>query len=436
MPAISLTTPPAVERGEFHVVRQPNLTTYNQAFESPDGMLTPATSDSSSTSAATVYSEPMNRSNTNDVLCLGFDMIRMDSMSRPEQLNESGLAKQGHDLFSFSSNMDTSEYHDFSLPASVVDGFAHQQQFSYGSVEMKHSPSNESNTSSQSVVSVSQVQYDSKFSSQSTTQRQTQELRPLQPKQRSDSLTASAISSSPALKLVEVTLEDGRKIQKAEIPRTIRHPQQRKTTFCPHCHDQPQGFHGEHELNRHIDRQHRSARKVWICKDVSGHGFLDGCKACRNNKTYGANYNAAAHLRRAHFNPCKNKRGGRGKKSEGRGGMGGGNKPSMEELKHWMYAMYEIIFDGKVVEMRPVPADGQEDVFAAQVVAVPAEMAYDGGMPEDFDFEYSPPAEQFVPDMQAGVMGYDMVPPTMQMPQQPYGQIGYMPMHNQGVYIQ
>lgn len=64
-------------------------------------------------------------------------------------------------------------------------------------------------------------------------------------------------------------------------------------------------------------------------------------------KTYGANYNAAAHLRRAHFNPCRNKRGGRGKKSENRGGMGGGSWPSMDFLKEWMYETYEQNLNGR-----------------------------------------------------------------------------------------
>ena len=146
---------------------------------------------------------------------------------------------------------------------------------------------------------------------------------------------------------VEVTSGDGTIRHKAEIPRTTRQLPQRKTTFCQLCNDHPQGFHGEHELRRHIERHHTTHRRVWICKDNT---LTDGrrpaiplsnCKACRNNKTYGANYNAAAHLRRAHFFPCKNKRGGRGKISEGRGGVGGGEEPPMDELKNWMYEKIE-----------------------------------------------------------------------------------------------
>jgi hypothetical protein len=92
---------------------------------------------------------------------------------------------------------------------------------------------------------------------------------------------------------------------------------------------------------------------------------LANCKACRNRKTYGANYNAAAHLRRAHFYPCKNKRGGRGKVSEGRGGMGGGEKPPMEELKNWMYEQIEVNVGGNVLQSTPPELSQTDfDVFS------------------------------------------------------------------------
>lgn len=85
-----------------------------------------------------------------------------------------------------------------------------------------------------------------------------------------------------------------------------------------------------------MDRAHRSTRKVWICVDGSPEKtMLANCKACQGKKKYGAYYNAAAHLRRVHFNP-KEKSRERGDRVHRRQ-RGGGDWPPMEELKkHWM----------------------------------------------------------------------------------------------------
>lgn len=88
-PTIALTPSPAAERGEFHNQFASHLNVYSLAIDS-DSIHTPmtATSDSSLSPASTALTEPMTRSNTNDVLCNGFDMFRMDStmsyMSKPE----------------------------------------------------------------------------------------------------------------------------------------------------------------------------------------------------------------------------------------------------------------------------------------------------------------------------------------------------------------
>jgi hypothetical protein len=235
----------------------------------------------------------------------------------------------------------------------------------------------------------------------------------------------------PAPKLVAVQEADGTVKHKAEISRTTRQQPPRKTTFCQFCNDQPQGFHGDHELRRHIERHHQQVRRVWICKDASADGkFLSNCKACRSRKTYGANYNAAAHLRRAHFNPCKNRRGGRGKKSEGRGGMGGGNTPPMEFLKHWMYEELELNVNGRViVQDINVP----DTTFQPAVVNEHMKCASNphSQMP-DSDFELDDPDMQ---PMLEELLCYEGVMPEHYVPVDAGMMMSQSPMYHQNGYV-
>ncbi|KIX94581.1 uncharacterized protein Z520_09627 [Fonsecaea multimorphosa CBS 102226] len=367
-PIISLTPPTVVERGEFHINQMSQLTSpYSSAIESPGGVFTPmtATSDSSMTAPSTVLSEPMSRSNTNDVLCEGVGMFRMDSMSMPKDHKASSSMMDEPPRYP----QDTEPARQFpfiSCSSSVVVGtnfgcneFSHlsfeddelQSSSSPSSFEMKKSPSSGSDASSVSVLSQSHMSSAPRGILQPVIPRSSNAVsRPLAPKMERAQETSLQPVEMPAPRLIAVQSADGTVKHKAEITRTVRQQPPRKTTFCQFCNDQPQGFHGDHELRRHIERHHSQVRRVWICKDASADGkFLSNCKACRSRKTYGANYNAAAHLRRAHFNPCKNRRGGRGKKSEGRGGMGGGNTPPMEFLKHWMYEELELNVNGRVI---------------------------------------------------------------------------------------
>lgn len=110
---------------------------------------------------------------------------------------------------------------------------------------------------------------------------------------------------------------------------------------CTLCTAYPDGFRGDHELRRHHERAHAHVRRVWICIDphnITEQGWrpsrpLNICKQCNNRKEYNVYYNAAAHLRRAHFCPRKRGRKARGEERESRAGKAGGDWPPIEWLK-------------------------------------------------------------------------------------------------------
>ncbi|UKZ78001.1 hypothetical protein TrVFT333_005735 [Trichoderma virens FT-333] len=129
-----------------------------------------------------------------------------------------------------------------------------------------------------------------------------------------------------------------------------------RRVFCRKCNEYPEGFRGEHELRRHTDAKHAALVKRWVCCEPEGQSPaspqpaipLSSCKACVMQKHYGAYYNAAAHLRRAHFNPH-------------RGGKASGDWPPMSLLKDWMREVRQSVAEVGGDGDNDMSSDGEED---------------------------------------------------------------------------
>jgi hypothetical protein len=69
------------------------------------------------------------------------------------------------------------------------------------------------------------------------------------------------------------------RMEEPAIPTFNRDKPLPKTLFCSLCQEYPAGFHGQYELDDHIEKHHATARKVWICREAEpGSTFLAGCQ--------------------------------------------------------------------------------------------------------------------------------------------------------------
>lgn len=194
--------------------------------------------------------------------------------------------------------------------------------------------------------------------------------------------------------------------------------------FCDICDENPHGFRGEHELRRHWDRAHAKVRRVWICVDP-GTATVEGwqpkrpvniCKQCKNRKEYNVYYNAAAHLRRAHFCPRKRGRKARGEERESRAGKAGGDWPPIEWLKAngWLKEIevgppnaserassvdlkgeeFDDFDEDDVPPYDFTPPDSETETFHVNMAAEQLGLAaYPAAMPMDFYGYPTPPVE-------------------------------------------
>ena len=202
---------------------------------------------------------------------------------------------------------------------------------------------------------------DSNASSISRVSRRSQEqvaqaARPIAPKDVAESPTSKQSSSSlPGGQ--DMLRQRSAPEPKVLIPKLQYSRQTKEKLKCDRCNKNPDGYKGSHELHRHIALDHNTFRTAWVCVDISEDGFLSGCAACESQKSYGQDYNAAAHLRRFHFHPRSEIRRTNVDPEEKRGGKGGGKDPPMSECRRWMK---KIQVPGK--DFTPIADSAVDDV--------------------------------------------------------------------------
>ncbi|KAF1840489.1 uncharacterized protein K460DRAFT_296925 [Cucurbitaria berberidis CBS 394.84] len=350
---------------QLHVQLTPNL----EWNSSSDGSTSPSSPSTALMTPVTQSSNSMSRqSSYNPLFFDNVPMLRVqsDSSCMLSILPEDGVLSFPYHVESkaISNHVDGSHFLNFtgstseaffspashSVSASAQALVSSPNEQSYLAEDMRRSASTSSSESSASDASAPS----------STCSRQSRREREINAQAAARKIAPKAVESSDETEstpsnaqMARIRSDDGSSKTVGVISKTPYVRPHHPKIMCPHCIERPEGFRGTHELDRHIARAHSARRKGYICVDFSSDKkYLANCKHCRNKKVYGAYYNAAAHLRRAHFHPRK--RGRKGKNDEKRGGIGGGDHPAMEYLKQ--YWIKEVDVDNKPCHASPESA--------------------------------------------------------------------------------
>ncbi|CZR58214.1 uncharacterized protein PAC_08105 [Phialocephala subalpina] len=350
-----------------------NLNSHRLSSSSYNNLPIPSTPTSDSLTTATTLTSSMSRQNSlctvSEPLLESIQMMKFNSnasYSSDVHDDQAMYDQVAHFPSSHHSRRSSSEEQSQLLVGA--GGASHESQFSH-SLQMSSSASyGEKMEKSESNESTSSSSSSSRNVKRLQDQISLAAARPLMPKGGSENSTMSRENSSQSMTRLES--KDGSQDKVAISKPTYQRPKHDRV-FCKQCDSHQEGFRGEHELRRHQDREHKMMVKKWVCVEPTDGGnhpkpvlALSRCKACaQQRKKYGAYYNAAAHLRRAHFKP---KAKGRAKNNKGddaekRGGKGGGDWPPMSELKCWMKEVEEQAAEFPLSDAQQEAADASDD---------------------------------------------------------------------------